>query len=104
MARLEQVLLCIKATQAKRQQIQKPRLPISIELLSRLKESWQKKPSQDTEMLWAAAALCFFGFLRSGELTVPTETSYDAGAHLNFQDVSVDTLEDPQVLQVRIKA
>ena len=43
MARLEQVLRGIKATQAKQQQIKKPCLPISIELLSRLKESWQKK-------------------------------------------------------------
>ena len=33
-----------------------------------------------------------------------TETSYDAEAHLNFQDVSVEKQEDPQVLQVRIKA
>ena len=50
------------------------------------------------------AALCFFGFLWSGELTVPTETGYDAGVHLSFQDVSVDSLIEPQVLQVRIKA
>ena len=82
----------------------KPRLPISVKLLSKLKESWQREASQDLEMLWAAAALCFFGFLRSGVLTVQSETGYDAGVHLSFQDVLVDSLTEPQVLQMRIKA
>lgn len=48
--------------------------------------------------------LFFFGFLRSGELTVPSEIGYDEGAHLSFQDVSVDSLADPQVMRVRLKA
>ena len=55
-------------------------------------------------MLWAASALCFFGFFRSGELTVPSYTLYDEGAHLSFRDVSLDSLDNPQVLQVRVKA
>ncbi len=55
-------------------------------------------------MLWAAASLCFFGFFRSGEITVPSETTYDEGAYLNFEDVTVDCLENPQLLKVRIKA
>ena len=41
-------------------------------------------------MLWAASTLCFFGFLQSGEITVPTESSFDEGAHLTFDDVTVD--------------
>ena len=55
-------------------------------------------------MLWAAASLCFFGFLRSGEITVPSDSAYDEGAHLSFEDISVDCIENPQVLKVRIKA
>ena len=101
MARLEQVLRGIKATHARCKQKGKPRLPISVKLLSKLKESWQREASQDLEMLWAAAALCFFGFLRSGVLTVQSETGYDA---VSFQDVLVDSLTEPQVLQMRIKA
>ena len=55
-------------------------------------------------MLWAASLLCFFGFLRSGEITVPTDTDFDEGAHLTFNDISVDCIENPQVIRVRIKA
>ena len=55
-------------------------------------------------MLWAAATLCFFGFLRSGEITVPSETVFDEGAHLTFEDVTVDCITNPQMLKVKIKA
>ncbi len=104
MPRLEQVLRVIKYTQAKRKEKGKARLPISIDILSRLRESWQARATQDSAMLWAAASLCFFGFFRSGELTTPSESGYDEGAHLSFHDVSVDNLAEPQVLQVRVKA
>ena len=59
---------------------------------------------QDAKMLWAAATLCFFGFLRSGELTIPSEGGFDEGAHLEFGDISTDSLEKPSLLRVRIKA
>ena len=54
-------------------------------------------------MLWAATSLCFFGFFLSGELTVPSELGYDANAHMSFRDVSVDSLTNPQALQVCLK-
>ena len=54
-------------------------------------------------MLWAAASLCFFAFLRSGEITVPADGAYDEGAHLSFDDVAVDDLKKPSTLKVRIK-
>lgn len=31
----------------------------------------------DHIMLWAACLLCFFGFLRSGEITVPSNSMFD---------------------------
>ena len=51
-------------------------------------------------MLWAAASLCFFGFMRLGELTIPSAKSYDAGAHLSFQDVTMDCVHNPRILRV----
>ena len=74
-------------------------MPISIEMLGEMKAAWQEVAFPDAEVLWAAAALCFFGFLRSGERTMPSESAYDEGAHLNFQDISVDIFTNhPQVL------
>ncbi len=55
-------------------------------------------------MLWAAAALCFFGFFRLGEITVPSAEAFDMGVHLSFQDILVDNITKPQALRVRLKA
>ena len=47
----------------------------------------------------------FLRLFRSGELTVPSNTLYDEGAHLSFRDVSLDSLDNPpSLLQVRVKA
>ena len=55
-------------------------------------------------MLWASCTLCFFGFLRAGEITIPSEAEYDTGAHLNFEDIAINNLEKLTIMQVRIKA
>ncbi len=103
MAKLEQVLKGIKSAQAKGQgPSKKKRLPVTLDILSKLRGVWQQVESGS--MLWAAASLCFFGFLRSGEITIPSDTAYDEGAHLNFNDVAVDGLENPKMLRLRIKA
>ena len=106
MARLEQVLKGIKSIQAKSSK--KPtRLAITPELLLKMRQVWMRgngSGSWDNIMLWAASLLCFFGFLRSGEITVPTDAGFDEGVHLTFNDLSVDCTENPQVIRVRIKA
>ncbi len=55
-------------------------------------------------MLWAAMTTCFFGFLRSGEITLPSEASFDPATHLCFSDVSIDCIHNPQVVKLRLKA
>lgn len=105
MAQLEQVLRGIKLTQARGKGSKghpHPRLPIMIDLLHKLKKVWSKTVSGT--MLWAAASTCFFGFLRSGEITVPSDHSYDEGAHLSFSDVAIDCLHEPRIVKIRIKA
>ena len=47
--------------------------------------------------------LLFCCFFRSGEITLATEQSFEEDAHLTFYDVSVDHLEDPKVLKVKLK-
>ena len=58
----------------------------------------------DGTMLWAACCMCFFGFLRSGEIVVPPDSAYDRAVHLSGGDVRVDNTTDPQYLEVHIKA
>ena len=83
----------------------RPRLPITAEILRSLKLSWEASGiSFDTRMLWAVSCTCFFGFLRSGEATVPTQSSYDAAVHLSISDVSLTSAADPEAIVVRIKA
>ena len=47
--------------------------------------------------------MCFFGFLRSGKITLIIAESFDDGAHLTFSDVTVDSLQDPLALTIRLK-
>ena len=59
--------------------------------------------TRNTKMLWAASCLCFFAFLRVGELTVPTEKVYDPSVHLSVGDIAVDDARRPLLLRVTIK-
>ena len=54
-------------------------------------------------MLRAAASLCFLGFFRSGEITVPSIISFDACRHLAWEDVTVDSKDNPQAVKVYLK-
>ena len=54
-------------------------------------------------MLWEACTLAFFGFLRSGEITVPSDVVFDATCHLSPADVQVDSRESPALLRVPLK-
>ena len=106
MPKLEGVIKGIKATQARSGSPKKKRLPITPSILNSMRLQWEKQgPSQDHIMLWAAVTytLSFFGFLRSGEVTVPSDSAFNPSAHLTFEDVSVDQITEPQVLKVHLK-
>ena len=51
-------------------------------------------------MLWAAVTLTFFGFFRSGEITVPSASAFSPNRHLCWGDVSVDSRETKVHLKV----
>ena len=47
-------------------------LPITLRLLAQMHHSWcVEKSDRDATMLWTAATMCFFGFLKGGEIVAP---------------------------------
>ena len=56
------------------------RLSITPNILLRIHANWSealRSTEFDTVMIWSAMVTCFFDFFRAGELTVPTEASFD---------------------------
>lgn len=103
--RLEYVLKGVKRSPAVGPHSRR-RLPITPFILRKLREVWDIRAAEDNDMLmlWAAACVAFFGFLRASEFTVPTDTSFDPAVHLAREDVAVDSLTNPTWLSVTIKS
>ena len=103
MPRLEQVVKGAKREYAKKNPDKRERLPITPELLLQMKQVWSTSDPKnfDNTMLWAPCCACYFGFLWSGEVTVPSEAAHDSSVHLNISD---DSTEAPSVIKLKIKA
>ena len=84
----------------------KARLPITPAILRQVGQAANKpgQPSADTLMVWAAMNMCFFGFLRAGEVCSPTGSSYDPTWHLCVSDLALDSHSAPTRLSITIKA
>ena len=67
---------------------QAPKTPA---FLRQVREVWKDNPERENIMLWAVMCLCFFGFLRSGEVVAPGDCDWDPTQHLTFSDVKVDS-------------
>lgn len=81
------------------------RLPITSAIMRSLKRAWELRGVNfDTAMLWAACCTCFFGFLRSGEATVPSQAAVDPSVHLAVSDVSLSSQSNPSAVIINIKA
>ena len=102
---LEHVLRGVKKEHAKKAKPTLIRLPITSTILLKIRAVWEKDAKDfDKIMLWAACCTCYFGFLRSGEVCVPSAKEYDSSAHLSIGDITVDSHEKPSVLSINIKA
>ena len=101
MPRLELVVRGLKREQARIPS--KPRLSIIPVILRQVHALWKDTQKWDDIMLWAVMYLCFFGFLRSGEVVAPDDHNFDPTQHLIFADVTVDCLANPSFLSVNIK-
>ena len=102
--RLDYVLRGVKKREVEHGVVRKQRLPISPDILRRIQQVWSSAAAlPDTIMLWAACTLCFFGFLRAGEMMVSNDGAYDPSVHLSVGDIAVDDVRTPRVLRVAIK-
>ena len=104
MPRLDYVMQGVKRAELESGGGGRERLPITPHILRQLLGVWAPTGHlQDTKLIQAVSTLCFFAFMRAGELSTPTSTSYDGDVHLCVQDISVDDTHFPTVMQVQIK-
>ena len=100
-AQLECVLRGIRKSTANQPRYQ--RLPITPAILQHLFNTWSQPPvTYDAVMLWAACCLGFFGFLRSGEFTCPSATTYKSFM-LSTRDIGVDSHTNPTFITVNLR-
>ena len=102
--RLKLVQAGIQRTHAKRTHPPNVRMPITPAILRQMHAQWSPNASDtDVAMLWAASTVCFFGFFRAGEITVPSQGSFNPARHLSWGDVAVDSKVSPKVIRVTLK-
>ena len=102
--RLKLVQAGIQRAHALSQCTSRIRLPITPAILLKLRSYWNSLPtSPDRTVLWAAATICFFGFFRSGEITLPTTSAFDPSMHLSWGDLTIDNRACPSILKVHLK-
>ena len=66
--------------------------------------SWcVERSDRDVTMLWVVATMCFFGFLRAGEIIAHPSSGFDQSIHLSVGDDRVDSRSAPTYLAVNIK-
>ena len=71
-------------------------MPQLVQVLKGIKEAWSDSMlNHDTKM---TCCLCFFAFLRAGEMTVPSDSGYDPSVHLSINDISVDNSSRPLII------
>ena len=104
MPRLEYVLTGIKRVEAQANTPTRVKFPITLDIMQNLRRAWTGSSEHpEGPMLWAAACVGFFGFLRAGEFTVFSTETYDPEVHLNLADLALDSHVEPTVARIRIK-
>ena len=58
-------------------------------------------PGYEERLLWAAAAVCFFGFFSTGEITASSASAFDPSWHLAWGDVSISGATRDELCQIQ---
>lgn len=94
----------IKISQFKKGRAPKQKLPITPKILRQVKGVWKDiNKGYDETMWWAASVVCFFGFMRAGELLVSTKDGFDPANHLTLGEIATDDKQSPSFIQISLK-
>ena len=100
---LKRVQAGISRCRLYRKQPTKVRLPLTAEVLLRIQQATALVSHSNRPVVWAVAAIAFFGFFRLGELLPAARASFHEETDLSWGDVAVDSHDTPQMVKVHLK-
>ena len=100
---LKRVQLGLKRARLGRGTPAKTRLPITAHLLSQIKGVLDTSTHPERVAMWAICCSAFFGFFRLGELLMVSPAEFNTAIHLAWGDVAVDSVDNPQMIQIHLK-
>ena len=101
LCRLERIQAGIKRVAALRRKPGRVRLPITPAILHELRSFWMERHDGNGTLLWAIAAICYFGFFRLGELLPSNDTP--SRLPLQWEEVAFNHSTAPTVIRVHLK-
>ena len=81
----------------------KIRLPITPQLLRRIRQRLDTTTHPNRQLIWAVCCAAFFGFFRLGELLLESQSTFAQNIHLAWGDVAVDDPGNPKMLRFHLK-
>ena len=79
------------------------RLPITAQILRKIKQQLAWAPHPERQVLWAVSCSAFFGFFRLGELLLQSQSSFNPRLHLAWGDMAVDDKQAPTMVRFHLK-
>ena len=93
----------IRRVRAQQGSPQRLRLPITTDILAKIQLHLLASTSPDRQMMWAVAALAFFGFFRLGELLPESAPTGQSPNPLLWGDVAINNHSCPSMVQIHLR-
>ena len=101
---LKRVLAGISRAYADRnKETPRSRLPITVQILTRIHDTLFISPGEESTLIWAIAATAFFGFFRLGELLVISPRDFNPAVNLSWGDVAVDNRSSLTMVRIHLR-